>query len=312
MEKLAYSKLKSIADLTKTGMNLFLHLVFLSDEAGNVIRYSYQSAEKELGMCPQSFYNARNELEKKGHIHVNQAGNIRILENSESNCMKGYIYLNRNYYHSEAFRVLKAKEKYLILDFIYNAGVAGHYIRRKKDLINELADRLGVSRRQIRLYLHTVRKCMDISIRSGCYVIRPKREYFRHKYVKNPKEICQMHNVKEVLHNEGFECTEKQAKDIVRVTRQYRKKGEDLVKSAFQNAIIGLVHYGFPKIQLREERARKHHKKKLSVPFFHKLFKNSFSSFNVVGKAPHIPYTMFSPFIYSKSEEIMGAYAYTI
>ena len=71
MEKLAYSKFQTLTDLTKSGMNLFLHLVFLSDEAGNVIRYSYQSAREELGMIPQSYYNARNELEKKGHIRVN-------------------------------------------------------------------------------------------------------------------------------------------------------------------------------------------------------------------------------------------------
>lgn len=312
MEKLSYNKLKSISDLTKTGMNLFLHLVFLSDEVGNVIRYSYQSAEAELGMCVQSYYNAINELEKKRHIIVNLSGNIRIIGNDEKECMKGYIYLNRNYFHSKAFYNLKSKEKYLILDFVYNAGASGCYIRKRKDLISELSCFLGVSKRQIRLYLHTLRKCMDISIRNRCYVITPKREFFRHKYVQNPKETYQVHNVIEVLYNEGFECTKKQAKDIIRVTRQYRKKGDDLVKSAFQNAIIGLVYYGFPDVQRREERARKHHKKKVSVPFFHKLFKRSIKALNIIDRMPSIPETLFSSFVYSRGAQMKNSYTFII
>ena len=309
MEKLAYSKLNSLSDLTKTGMNLFLHLVFLSDEAGNVIRYSYKSAREELGICMQSYYNARNELEKKGHIHVNLAGNIKILGNEEYECAKGDIYLNKNYYHSEAFYRLKANEKFLILYFMYNAGVTGYYIRRKDEMISDLTSLLIVKRRQIRSYLHTLRKCMDISIKQGCYVIMPKRDYFRHKYVQNPQEVYLIHNVKEVLYNEGFECTEKQAKDIVRVTRQYIKKGNDLVKAAFMNTIVGLVHYGFKKDSVREERARRHHKKKVSVPFFHKLFKKSLNSFNVFGKKLPIPETMFSFFVYNKGAGKRREYA---
>lgn len=312
MEKLAYSKFQTLTDLTKSGMNLFLHLVFLSDEAGNVIRYSYQSAREELGMIPQSYYNARNELEKKGHIRVNMTGNITIIGNSLSEIKKGYIYLNKNYYRSEAFYALKAKVKYLILDFMYNSGVAGRYVRRKKELVSDLSARLNVTKRQIRNYMQPIRKCMDISISNGCYIITPKKEYFRHKYVQNPKEVYQKHNVKEVLHNEGFQCTDKQASDMVRVLRQYSKKGIDLVKAAFHNAVIGLVHYGFKEIQLREVRARKHHKQAVSVPFFHKLFKNSFSSFNVVGKAPQVPETLFSPFVYNRGSEVKAAYAYTI
>ena len=301
MEKLAYSKLHSLTDLTKTGMNLFLHLVFLSDEEGNVIRYPYQSAKEDLGMCMQSFYNARNELEKKGHIHVNLNGNIKIIGNEEKEWTKGFIYLNKNYYHSEAFYKLKAKEKYLVLDFMYNAGKTGYYIRRKDELVSTLCVQLNVKRRQIRAYMQTLRKCMDISIQNGCYVIMPKRDFFRHKYVQNPKEVYLIHNVKEVLHNEGFECTDKQAKDIVRVTRQYKKKGEDLIKAAFLNSITGLVHFGFGKGTVREERARKHRKKKVSVPFFHKLFKKSLNTINVFGKAPLVPETLFTPFVYSKS-----------
>ena len=299
MEKLAYSKLHSLTDLTKTGMNLFLHLVFLSDEAGNVIRYPWQSAKEDLGICMQSFYNARNELEKKGHIYVNLNGNIKIIGNEEEEWKKGYIYLNKNYYHTEAFYNLKAKEKYLVLYFMYNAGVTGFFIRRKKELISELRVQLNVGRRQIRSYMHTLRKCMDISIKEGCYVIVPKRSYFRHKYVQNPKEVYQIHNVKEVLHNEGFECTEKQAKDIVKVTRQYGKKGSNLIKAAFLNTITGLVHFGFGKGTVRKERARKHHKKNVSVPFFHKLFRKSLNTINVFGKAPLVPETLFSFFVYN-------------
>ena len=66
MEKLAYSKFQTLTDLTKSGMNLFLHLVFLSDEAGNVIRYSYQSAREELGMIHRAIITPEMNWRRKG------------------------------------------------------------------------------------------------------------------------------------------------------------------------------------------------------------------------------------------------------
>ena len=71
------------------------------------------------------------------------------------------------------------------------------------------------------------------------------------------------------------------------------------------NTIVGLVHYGFKKDSVREERARRHHKKKVSVPFFHKLFKKSLNSFNVFGKKLPIPETMFS-FLFTTKEQGRG------
>lgn len=275
MQLLSIGKLKQLKHLTKNEMNLFLLLTTLQDEEGFIIRFSYKDAKEYLGFCIQSYYNAINKLVKRKLIEINSCQNIYIPNNSIEECKKGYIYLNKEYFHSDAFRSLRANSQLLILQFYYHAGKTGCYIKRKENFVNEWAERLETTPRMIRQYMKDARKSMDITINKRCYYISLKSDYYRHKHIRNADDAFMEYNIKKILVQEGFYCDNKGSKDVTHLFHQYSKQySKEKLVAAFRMTVKRMVHYGFSKVELRTlNRAKIRKKKNFSPAFFHKIFR---------------------------------------
>lgn len=277
MQKLSIGKLNELKHLTKNELNLFLLLTTLQDEEGFIIRFTYKDAKKYLGFCIQSYYNAINKLIELGIIQINSCQNIFIPNNTKTDCKNGYLYLNKSFFHSSAFRSLRAKSQLLILQFYYHAGRTGCYIKRKKNFVNEWAEYLEASPRMVRQYMNDAKKSMDITIKNGCYYISPKSDFYRHKHIRNADDSFMNHNIEKILAQEGFDCDDKSAKDVTHLFHQYSKQNsKEKLAAAFCMTVKRVVHYAFSKVELRKlDRIKIRKKKKFSPSFFHKIFRET-------------------------------------
>ncbi|MEG0155982.1 MAG: hypothetical protein RR678_11505, partial [Lachnospiraceae bacterium] len=129
-------------------------------------------------MCKQTFYNILFSLQEKEVIsYVRNQDNdydITICNNAayDPKNPTGYINLNCVLFREKKFKQLRAKEKLLLLDFmkithsnrgIYVVGINVFYAKYKK--------MLGISKRVIRYYLHSLRKYFAINVLKGKYYI---------------------------------------------------------------------------------------------------------------------------------------------
>ena len=125
-------------------------------------------------MSIQTFYDVLRSLKKKEIItytSVNYDYDITILDNDfsyEGSYQEGYVNVSKSVFDSKSFKALRAKEKMLFLLFMkVTHGAAKSYRQGTEDFYKKYMDLLGVTKNILRTYLHSLKKCVCISIKDG-------------------------------------------------------------------------------------------------------------------------------------------------
>lgn len=201
--KLGYQlieKLKfHIATLKPTEMNLLLYLVEKQDNAtGRVIGVHHLDVCHATGMVKQSFYSALHGLDDKDIIKYERHNDgayytVIVKDNAfptKESLTGGYVDLQKKIFHSEKFKKLKAHEKYLVLYFCKRTHEGrGSFCIKTKNLYRNLTKLLGVSKRVVRSYLHSIKKFFSIGIKSGKYYITYLHSVFKDKIEKTERLV---------------------------------------------------------------------------------------------------------------------------
>ena len=124
MQKLSSELVKRIlgAGLTQAELANLLQIGRIQDDSGRVRGLSYKYTCEILKKCNQTFYNAKEGLEKKGFIQTKKDNrldiDVYILNNNfyDKDFSKGYIDLQMKLFDDEDFYKLSANEMALALD----------------------------------------------------------------------------------------------------------------------------------------------------------------------------------------------------
>lgn len=180
--KLKYRILEKLHNVSNSEMDLLVWAVQHSDEAsGTMYGAYYKDYCDEYDRCKQSFYNALYGLADKGIVtfrrNQNDAGttsdyDITVNDNaypwkgsSEATYRnEGYVDLASPVFRSDEFKALKAKEKYLALEFRKRSFETGKGYKHGVRAFYEAWDKsLGVTDRTIRGYIHSLSKVCGFS-----------------------------------------------------------------------------------------------------------------------------------------------------
>ena len=228
--RIKYSKLPMLRNLTNKEMDFFLYIARYQDLAGNVPGVHNQDVCKHTGMCKQSFYTVLRSLQKKGIIEYRKCSeidyDIHIVDNDfsyDGAFQEGYINLHREVFHLERFKKLKANEKYLLFELLKRTheNRSSFRIGTQKFYENWMAE-LGVTKRVIRYYLHSLRKFFLIGIKQGKYYITYLHSVFNQKEEKTIDEQEFDYFVEVQCRREKIKFTSEALHDTGKLLRQYR------------------------------------------------------------------------------------------
>lgn len=264
--KIKYSLIEKLIGLTQAEMDLLLYAARYQDTTGEVEGLYYGAAMQATGMCKQSFYNALAGLARKGIIrireHTRTDYNVTILHNSfENGDYRNYVNLNRKIFRAKAFRDLKANEKWLFLEFLKNThGAAGSVAMRVKTLYDKYTGMLGVKRKVVTGYLHSLKKFFSIGIKNGKYYINYKKSVCEPKWEVSENRQYLMQRVSVIYRrNRIKEPTDADLEDGADLLQQFKDRAAiagcriyDLFEAAVQKCG---VHLSLPYINNLIQRA---------------------------------------------------------
>lgn len=264
--------LTKLKNLTQCEMDLFLYLVRRQNASGAVLGVHNKAVCKNTKMSKQSFYNALEGLQNKGIITYVKASkidyNIHILDNDFSYPeakKEGYVDLQRSVYHKKAFKKLKANEKFLVLWFIHitNENTGSHKIRVDK-FYKKYMDMLGVTRRVVRSYMHSIKSFFSVEVKNGIMDIKYLHSVFKaksevgHRRSANENFIevqCRRLKIKDV--------TYEQIKDTAYLLVQYKNYADFIGRNIELILIKAIAHAAFQTKRIKDRR--------LNSKYIHKI-----------------------------------------
>lgn len=226
--KLKYRLIEKLANLTNKELEFLLYVARFQDEHGRIEGVYYGDVCRKTGMCKQTFYASLRALERKGiirYFHVEQDYDITILDNDFSypeSFQEGYVMLNRKVFRSTGFRLLKAKEKYMLLDLMkITHSNRGLYVTDRTRFYGRYQGLLKVSFRVIRYYLQTLKKYFRVTLTGGKYQIAYRAEQFE-KTVESGKAQAREYTAEMILRRAGVkEKRLEDVQDIAGLLKQY-------------------------------------------------------------------------------------------
>ena len=245
--KIKYSILPKLANLTASEMEFFLYLArHQNDKTGRITGVHNQVVCKATGICKQSFYTAMRRLQQRQLIVVNKNTDsdydIQILDNDfpdYQSYQAGYVNLNREVFHSRNFKRLKANEKWLLMDLlkITHENAKSYEIGTRK-FYKKYKEFLGVTKRIVRYYLHSLRKFFSIGIKKGKYYITYLHSVMHQKYEKTEGEQEREYLVRTWCRRMKLKAKAQAIADTAEVIKQYRpvasRRGFDIEEAVRQ------------------------------------------------------------------------------
>lgn len=270
--KLKYRILKKLHNVSNSEMDLLVWAVQHSDEtSGTMYGAYYKDYCDEYDRCKQSFYNALYGLADKGIVtfrrNQNDAGttsdyDITVNDNaypwkgsSEATYRnEGYVDLASPVFRSGEFKSLKAKEKYLALEFRKRSFETGkgykHGVRAFYDAWDKT---LGVTDRTVRGYIHSLSKVcgfFSVGIKDGFYRItsricfrKPAKGQEGHRY---DQDMYNEQYVRMALNRDNIKYNAESLSDTVHLIYQYgaafANKGADVkryIEKAIHSSVAG-------------------------------------------------------------------------
>lgn len=232
--KIKYSNIGKLKNLTAKEMDLLLYMVRRQNQiTGCVKGVYYRDVMEQEGMCRQSFYNALRGLRNKGIITYERVEdmyyNVCILENAVPDAAarrEGYAKLKRKAFYMDTFRALKAHEKYMLFEFMKGTHENGHSIQlRTENLYKKFMELLGVTKRVIRSYLHSLKQFFTICVKDGKYFITYRHSIFSDKVPDERSEEAWhlQHLVRKECWKYHIAFKEAEIKDTAALIVQYRE-----------------------------------------------------------------------------------------
>ena len=228
--RIKYSIIGKLANLTNVEWDFLLYIGRYQDRMGCVEGVYYRDVMRNTGMCKQSFYNALEGLETKKIISYCKNSeidyDIRILDNefpTQESFKEGYIKLNRKIFRATKFLKLKAKEKFLTIEFLkITHENASSYQKQKDDFFDKYCRMLGVTRRVIRGYLHHLRKLFSIGIKDGKYFITYLHTVFKDDNRRSQELQHFDHLIKKECQRRYIQYDQQTIQDTAKLIQQYR------------------------------------------------------------------------------------------
>ena len=276
--RIKYSLIDKLKNLTSTEMDLFLYIAKYQRFNGFVAGVHNQDVCRATGMCKQSFYTAMHGLERKGIVKISRTSDIDydflILGNDftgddafKSGC-EGYIDLSRSIFHKKQFKQLKAKEKWLLLYFLHcTHDNSSSYRIGTGNFYKKFCTLLGVTKRMVRSYLHSLRAFFSVGIVKGIYYITYKRSVFNQKQGEQEKQEHEFFASALLRRNKIRKYNQEALAETAKLIKQYRGIAHDSGYNIF-DVLEKAVRESIPDESKPKDR-------KLSYKYVHKLVRKT-------------------------------------
>ena len=276
--RIKYSLIDKLKTLTSTEMDLFLYIAKYQRLNGFVAGVHNQDVCRATGMCKQSFYTAMHGLERKGIVKISRTSDIDydflILGNDftgddafKAGC-EGYIDLSRSIFHKKQFKQLKAKEKWLLLYFLHcTHDNSSSYRIGTGNFYKKFCTLLGVTKRMVRSYLHSLRAFFSVGIVKGIYYITYKRSVFNQKQGEQEKQEHEFFASALLRRNKIRKYNQEALAETAKLIKQYRGIAHDSGYNIF-DVLEKAVRESIPDESKPKDR-------KLSYKYVHKLVRKT-------------------------------------
>lgn len=237
-----------------------------------------QNVCKATGMCKQSFYTAMRGLERKEIVKISRTSDIDydflILGNDftgddafKAGC-EGYIDLSRSIFHKKQFKQLKAKEKWLLLYFLHcTHDNSSSYRIGTGNFYKKFCTLLGVTKRMVRSYLHSLRAFFSVGIVKGIYYITFKKSVFNQKQGEQEKQEHEFFASALLRRNKIRKYNQEALAETAKLIKQYRGIAHDSGYNIF-DVLEKAVRESIPDESKPKDR-------KLSYKYVHKLVRKT-------------------------------------
>ena len=276
--RIKYSLIDKLKTLTSTEMDLFLYIAKYQRLNGFVAGVHNQDVCRATGMCKQSFYTAMRGLERKEIVKISRTSDIDydflILGNDftgddafKAGC-EGYIDLSRTIFHKKQFKQLKAKEKWLLLYFLHcTHDNSSSYRIGTGNFYKKFCTLLGVTKRMVRSYLHSLRAFFSVGIVKGIYYITYKRSVFNQKQGEQEKQEHEFFASALLRRNKIRKYNQEALAETAKLIKQYRGIAHDSGYNIF-DVLEKAVRESIPDESKPKDR-------KLSYKYVHKLVRKT-------------------------------------
>ena len=276
--RIKYSLIDKLKTLTSTEMDLFLYIAKYQRLNGFVAGVHNQNVCKATGMCKQSFYTAMRGLERKEIVKISRTSDIDydflILGNDftgddafKAGC-EGYIDLSRSIFHKKQFKQLKAKEKWLLLYFLHcTHDNSSSYRIGTGNFYKKFCTLLGVTKRMVRSYLHSLRAFFSVGIVKGIYYITYRRSVFNEKQGEQEKQEHEFFASALLRRNKIRKYNQEALAETAKLIKQYRGIAHDSGYNIF-DVLEKAVRESIPDESKPKDR-------KLSYKYVHKLVRKT-------------------------------------
>ena len=276
--RIKYSLIDKLKTLTSTEMDLFLYIAKYQRLNGFVAGVHNQNVCKATGMCKQSFYTAMRGLERKEIVKISRTSDIDydflILGNDftgddafKAGC-EGYIDLSRSIFHKKQFKQLKAKEKWLLLYFLHcTHDNSSSYRIGTGNFYKKFCTLLGVTKRMVRSYLHSLRAFFSVGIVKGIYYITYRRSVFNEKQGAQEKQEHEFFASALLRRNKIRKYNQEALAETAKLIKQYRGIAHDSGYNIF-DVLEKAVRESIPDESKPKDR-------KLSYKYVHKLVRKT-------------------------------------
>lgn len=276
--RIKYSLIDKLKNLTSTEMDLFLYIAKYQRLNGFVAGVHNQNVCKATGMCKQSFYTAMRGLERKEIVKISRTSDIDydflILGNDftgddafKAGC-EGYIDLSRSIFHKKQFKQLKAKEKWLLLYFLHcTHDNSSSYRIGTGNFYKKFCTLLGVTKRMVRSYLHSLRAFFSVGIVKGIYYITFKKSVFNQKQGEQEKQEHEFFASALLRRNKIRKYNQEALAETAELIKQYRGIAHDSGYNIF-DVLEKAVRESIPDESKPKDR-------KLSYKYVHKLVRKT-------------------------------------
>ena len=195
--KIKYSLLDRLCNLTNKEVDFLLYIAHYQDDYGRIRGIYYRDVCRACDMCKQTFYDVLRSLQQKSiitYVRADQDYNITILDNDFSykgSYEEGYINVSRSVFDGERFNQLRAKEKILVLQLMkVTHENAKSFQIRTENFYRKYTELLGVTKKVLRGYLHSMRSFFSVGKKDGKYFITFLASVFKSK--RNVSETDQL------------------------------------------------------------------------------------------------------------------------
>lgn len=273
MQKLKNSVIDAMMKLhmTKAEVDFMLELSHYQDDTGTVYGVYYKDMCQAIKISYETFYVVLRSLEQKQLITYQKDchgdWDIRILNNdfSRGNYTDGYISTGHDLFYDQVFRAMKANEKLLALQLLKIVGASKRYYVNIENFFQKYCDVLGVAKRTLAVYLHSLKQFFKIAKKEGNYWITAKWTIYKEN-APTDLRVLSDYLGRVASRRNRLTYTEKALKDTIFLIKQYRETLKEKTASVFLAAVRESIEK-----QNNDQKYRSKWERTLNPKFVHKL-----------------------------------------